>query len=290
MTKFLLAFLIAISTALPALAAQAGDESAYARVMRTHTLRCGYLLYEPFFSKDVNTGQLSGLIFDYVNEVATRVGLTVDWAAEINFDQVVPALDAGRIDAFCVPATPNEVWEKVLGFAGDLGALPYYAYVRNDSAITADRLQTAKIAVVDGYALTEIAKHAFPQATFNSLPQTTSAAEMYDQLRFGKADAHVNEGISAQNYMTNNPGVIRRFSDTPLVAMRMFLVTPKSDAEMARAFDEQFSASLPENLAIMRELRTRYNLPDNTLILPDTCVPAVINNGWKVCATHPPAP
>ncbi len=246
-------------------------ETAHSRMLRTHTLRCGYLPYEPFIIKDINTGKLSGIPVDYVNQVAAQAGLTVDWVAEINIDQLVPALDGGRIDAFCIPVTPDANWEKVLNFSGYLGGLPYYTYVKADSTLTAEQLETARFTVVDGYALTKITHQIFPKAEYKGLPQTTSTAEVYDQLRFGKADALVNESISAINYMRNNPGIVRRFSDVPLIAVKMYLAAPKTDTEMARYFDDTFSADKPDNLALIKELLVKYEVPEGALLLGEDC-------------------
>ncbi len=266
-------------------AADQEKESTYDRVMRTKTIRCGYALYEPFVSKDVVTGEMSGLTYEYINQVAKNAGIQIKWTEEMNVDQVIPSLNYGRIDAFCIPCTPDRNWEKQIGFSAPLGALPYFTFVPEDSTLTAEQLEKAKFATVDGYALTEITHDAYSEADYYSLQQMTSTAEMYDQLRYHKAEAHVNEAISAANYMKNNPGTIRRFSDKPVVAMRMFLITPGGDDKMDAFMNETFDAGLPENLALAQNLREKYDVPDDALLLGDQCTqPAVTEKGWKICA------
>lgn len=278
---FLLFVLLAVCAA-PAFAAE--TESAYDRVLRTKTIRCGYLPYEPYISKDPVTGKLSGVTYDYLNAVAKRDSLRVDWVGEVNIDQLVPALDAGKFDAFCMPCTPDQNWARVAEFTGYLGAVPYFVYVPENSTLTEETLSAAKFTVVDGFALTDITKRAFPEAPTYSLPQTASTAEMYDQLRYGKADAHVNEHISAMNYMRNNPGVIRRFSDKPLIAMRMFLVSKKGDEEMRDFLGAAFDADKPDNLALMKELLKKNDVPSGALLLGKECRADNTPDGWAVCA------
>ena len=279
----LLAFLLILCSASPALAAKE-KESAYDRVMRTKTLRCGYIPYEPYLIKDPNTGALSGITVEYIDAIGKRLGLKVDWAGEVNIDQVVPALNGGRFDAFCVPCTPDHDWVNVLDFSGSLGALPYYVYVSQNSEMTKEQIETAKFAIVDGFVQTEITKQSFPNAQYQGLPQTTSPAEMYDQLKYGKADALVNEDISAMNYMKNNPGVIRRFSDKPMIAMKMFLVTPKGDEKMRDFFGRNFDTGTPENLSLVKDLLVKYKVPEGSFLLGDQCKkPTVTDKGWKIC-------
>ncbi len=282
MIKYFAILMAAFFISAPALAADA-QESAYDRVMRTQTIRCGYLPYEPFLSKDANTGKISGITYDYVNEIAKKNGITVEWAEEVNIDQIVPALNGGRIDAFCVPCTPEKNWVKNIDFAGAMGAQPYFVYVPKDSAITEQQLPTAKFAIVDGYALSEITKKFFPEAELLSLTQTTSAAEMYDQLRYKKVDAHVNESISAVKYMKQNPDVIRPLSAEPIIAMKMYLVTPKGDQAMNKLFDEKFSSDLPENEAFMKGLLVKYGLAENSMLLGEACGETIEEDGTKTC-------
>jgi len=284
MNKQISLALLALILSFPAFAADREKESAYDRVMRTKEIRCGYLPYEPYVSKDAVTGELSGLTVDYVNAVATRQGITVNWAEEVNIDQVVPALEYGRIDAFCLPCTPDENWVKRMDFSGELGATPYYIYVREDSVLSDGDLKTAKFLTVDGYALTEITRDVFPDATYYSVPQTTSMAEMYEQLRYKKVDAIVNDPVSAALYMKNNPGVIRRFSNTPVIAMRMFLTDRLGDGAMAGFLKEAFDTNKPDNLALMQTLMDQYGVPDDALLLGEACGKRVdTEKGWRLC-------
>ncbi len=259
-------------------------ESVYDRVMATKTLKCAYLPYEPYINKDLITGKLSGIIVDYVEEIAKKSGIKVDWAGEVNIDQVVPALNAKRFDAFCVPATPDKNWAAKLGFEASLGALAYYTYVPFNSTITNEALQTAKFVVVDGYALTPFTKTAFPKAQYISLPQTVSVAEMYDQLRYKKADAHVNEAISASNYMKNNPNTIRRYSDKPIIAAQMFLIASHDDIEMREFIRKEFDASGGENAKLMADLLNKYGIEKGSWLVGADCKTETNANEEKLCS------
>lgn len=253
------------------------------RVTQSKVLRCGYVLYEPFVIKDPNTGVLSGIIVDYLREVGARQGYKVEWVAETNIDQVIPALDGWKFDAMCTPCTPIPDFERVVGFAASLGGLPYYTYVAEKSGLTAETLPKARFALLDGFALSGITRNAYPEGAFYSLPQTASVSEFFDQLRYGKADAVVNEGIAAENYMRANPGVIRRFSDKPVIAMRMFLPVAKADTAMHAFMDRTFGVDQPENEAIMQKMMAKYHASEGALLLGAACLPVVSEKGQKIC-------
>ncbi len=86
------------------------------------------------------------------------------------------------------------------------------------------------------------------------------------------------------NYMKNNPGVIRRFSDKPLLLWKMYLVTKHGDKKMRDFVDKEFDTSKPDNLAIMKKLRDNYDVPPDSLLLGDQCKKSVTTEkGWKIC-------
>ena len=74
-------------------------ETAYERVLRTNTLRCGYGLWEPAVMRDPNTNQMSGLFYDIMQELGKPLNIKVDYALEIPWDSIGVALSSGKIDA-----------------------------------------------------------------------------------------------------------------------------------------------------------------------------------------------
>jgi len=77
MKKLILTLFLVLMPFL-ALAADKEKESAFDRVMRTKTLRCGYTIYPPFFSKDPNTGEFSGLFHDFTEQIGKELGIKIE--------------------------------------------------------------------------------------------------------------------------------------------------------------------------------------------------------------------
>ena len=76
-------------------------ETAYDRVIKTGVLRCGYAVWDPGVMKDPNTGKMSGLFVDLVEEMARMSKIKVEWTAEVDWGQIPEALRSGKVDAFC---------------------------------------------------------------------------------------------------------------------------------------------------------------------------------------------
>ena len=66
MTSWGIIKLLHADHAKPALAI----EPIYERIMKTGTIRCGYINWWPAELRDPNTGQMKGYVVDYFNEMA----------------------------------------------------------------------------------------------------------------------------------------------------------------------------------------------------------------------------
>src|SRR4051812_29807285 len=84
---------------LPAFAAP--KESAYDRVMRTQTIRCGWGTNNPWIYQDLKTGQMRGVIADVMNEIAGKLNLKLEWPEETGWGNLPEALESGRVDVAC---------------------------------------------------------------------------------------------------------------------------------------------------------------------------------------------
>jgi ABC-type amino acid transport substrate-binding protein len=235
-------------------------------VEASKTLRCGYVIWEPYITKDLATGAMSGISYDYINSIAAREGLKVEWS-EVAIDQIVPSVATGKMDMFCLPCSPVKEWEERLAFIGDFGHLPYFTYVAAKSEWTPETLATGRFTVVDSYIPMVETPKAWPRAHITSLPQSTSMGELYDQIRYGKADALVNEQLSASNYMKSNPDVIKKFSEVPVVLKPMTFVAAKDDNEWRDWFVPRFATAVPANHSLLQDLMQKYNVSADMLML-----------------------
>src|SRR5580704_8643017 len=82
-------------------------ESTYERVIRTGEIRCAYEPYAPALSKDPNTGQLSGIFYDVMQEVGRRLNLKINWVEEVGYGVIPEGFVTDRYDAFCNTVFPT---------------------------------------------------------------------------------------------------------------------------------------------------------------------------------------
>lgn len=239
--------------------------SALDRVQESRSIRCGYWVFEPFVRKNPSSGAISGIAVDYLERTAARKGLKVIWAKEFPLDQIVPALEHGHMDMFCLPCSPTGDWAQRLDFAGSFGKMPFYLYVSAKGTQTQADLKTARFATIDGYIQSGETRARYPEAAISSLPNGASVAELYDQIKYGKADAILNDHLSALNYMRNNVGVMRRLDDAPLFTKTMYFPVQKGDSRWMAFVNAMTDTALPENAALFDALIQQYGLTGNAL-------------------------
>lgn len=190
-------------------------ESVYERVLRTKTLRCGYHPWAPIIIKDPNTGQLSGIYYDYVMELGKRLSLKVEWAEEIGFGEFVAAQESGRLDVMCHAIWPNSERARVMDFVRPIMYETLFAYVKEGDTRFDHHLALAndpavKIGAIDGATSSTIARADFPKAEIVALPQLSTGADLFLQLASGKVDIIINDLATAKRFMASNPGKIRQ--------------------------------------------------------------------------------
>ena len=223
-------------------ASTSATESTYDRVMRTQTIRCGYAVWPPLLIKDANSGQLSGMEYDYLQALGEALHLKIDWAEEVGWGDFPVALNAGRIDAFCAGAWPNSSRARQIDFTTPILYQPLYAYVRADdhrfdNNLAAINSPSVTTVTMDGEMSSLVTAADFPQAKTVQLPQLSSPPELLLNVTSGKGDVTFTDSYTAAEYAANNPGKIRRVTSPPLRAFGVPLAIAHGQYEFARMAD-----------------------------------------------------
>lgn len=215
-------------------AADAAKETAYDRVMRTGELRCGYFSWKPSLIKDANTGTLSGIFHDYMEELGRALRLKIIWAEEIGLSDYPAALRAGRIDAMCSSLYVTSERARVTDFITPAYYVPLHAYARADDnrfdKFTTEKFNTPdyKVAILEG-GVTSILQHVYlPQAKVFELPQMTSPSELFTALAMKKADFLLYDLFTFEDYNAHNPGKLKRVTDTPIKVFPLAVAVDKN--------------------------------------------------------------
>lgn len=189
-------------------------ETAYERVIRTGVLRCAYGLWDPAVIRDPNTGQMSGLVYDIMQEVGKSLNLKVEYQLEVSWDAIASALATGKADAHCAGVVATPARGRAMAFSNPMFFSPMVAFARIDDDrfdFKPERInQPDVIAVVsDDDITTEIYEHDFSKAKRLDLPQMSSADELFMAIATKKADVTFISPARLYTYEKNNPGKVK---------------------------------------------------------------------------------
>ena len=249
MKNYILVFLIASVAAFGVVklvgkpAALAQKETAYDRVIRTGTIRCGYALYEPLLGKDPNSGALHGIFYDLVNEMGRELDLKIEWAAEVGYGEIEEGFQTGKYDMFCNGVIPTPKRAKFSMITAPLFYSGLLAWVRADDHRFdghPERLNAPDVTLVvrDGDVNADVAQKLFPAAKTISSPQMEDFTQMLVDVQTGKADATFFEKTFGENFLAGNPGAVRSAApDKPVYTYPIGMMLPPGEAQLKNTVD-----------------------------------------------------
>ncbi len=190
------------------------EESVYERVIKTRKLRCGYGLWEPVVMRDPNTGEMSGLFVDIMDEIGDLIGIEVEWTEDISWDQIPTALQAKKFDAHCAGMWASPKRGMTVAFSDPFFYTPVVLVVREDDtrfdqSIDAINDSSVKISVGDDDVYFEVVLHDFPKAESVSKSALTGQEQHYMNLAMGRVDVAMGEPNYIRSYQKKNPGKVR---------------------------------------------------------------------------------
>lgn len=238
MKHLILSLLCFFTLAAPAFAGNSEKESAFDRVMRTGTLRCGYVISPPHLLKDPNTGALSGIAHDAIEKMAENLHLKVDWTEEVGWATMLEGLRTHRYDMLCsaVWATSSRALIadtlKPLDFAGvNIWTRPGDKRFSGDlSAVDWSKI---KIATIDGHISDIISGADFPTSQRVSMPDTTQISELFTAVADGKADVTFEENYVGYDFLQHNNGKIAKVErNKPLRLFPTTFLIPQGEEKL----------------------------------------------------------
>ncbi|MFY9288229.1 MAG: transporter substrate-binding domain-containing protein [Alphaproteobacteria bacterium] len=224
---------VRVTTTSDVLAPAVTQETAFERVMRTKTLRCGYAPVGLALQKDPNTGALSGTVYDVMEALGSALDIKIDWAEEITFGTAMTGLQSGRYDAVCsnLYARPN--WMPHAELSESYQYVPVNAYVKvgDHRFVTREAVNRpeVKIAYQDGTVPAFIKKTDFPNAGALAVVDM-DYSDILLGVATGKADITFVEPAVAEDFMKNNPDKIELAAAiSPLYVFPIVLAVNKGE-------------------------------------------------------------
>ena len=218
LTTVALAGAAAIATSASA-QAQSAQESTLDRIKKSGVLRVAVIVsQEPYFHKDLASGQWSGACIDMANDIASKLGAKVE-TLESTWGNQILDLQGGKVDlAFAVNPTPER--SLVIDFSTPILVHSFTVITKKGFAKPqswADiNKPEVKISVDIGSTHELIARRYCPKATILGFKNRDEAILA---VATGRADCNVSLAVLAVSTLKKNPNLGELAIPRPLLTL-----------------------------------------------------------------------
>ncbi|MGE4351859.1 MAG: substrate-binding periplasmic protein [Bdellovibrionales bacterium] len=222
-------------------------ETALQRVLRTGTLRCGYIVFAPYFEIDPKTGRKSGLGYAFAEAIGEELGVRVEWVEETGWGTFAEGLNAGRYDALCSPLWESGQRARAALLTRPIFADKVFAYVRADDGRFDDGLSAlnkkgVRIADYEGDITKKVRELAFPLAQDVALSPLTGEGEYLLNVATRKADAVLVGMDAAQRYNRTATVKLKPVGSEPVRFFSAVLAVRHGEQDLKDALDSTLHA------------------------------------------------
>jgi glutamine transport system substrate-binding protein len=209
----------------------------------------------PFAEFDEARGA-SGRDVEMMAELARRLGRELVWE-RMDFPELLPAVEAGEVDAVCATLGITEERARRVRFSRPYFETAIAVVVRTGPGEPRTLADLAGRRVAAGGGTTSAFAVAAKLPSAIAVLENKSGAATPDRLLGGEVDAAAMDGPNADQMVAASAGRLRRL-DEDLDAERYGLVVAREDEALARALDEAL-ADL-EREGFLLQLDVKYGL------------------------------
>jgi polar amino acid transport system substrate-binding protein len=242
--------------------------TVFDRVLKSGTIRCGYVIYPPGLLKNPNTKAIEGVFPETLAAASKALGFKVEWVEEVGWGSMIEGLEADRYDMICSPVWANASRAKRADFTVPLFYSGIGIYTRTDDhRFDADpaalNSPSVKLATIDGEMSDIISHQDFPAASRVSLPQLSDNSQLLLGLKDKKADATFVEPYIAQQFLASNPGTIRNMAvERPIRIFPNTMMVKKGETKLRTMMDTALMEVL--NSGAVDKILQRYSKEPGT--------------------------
>jgi ABC-type amino acid transport substrate-binding protein len=226
-----------VSTRLRPVTGNSASASRLLGILESGEIRCGYIVYAPYFRKDTTTGELSGIFHDLMEDLGRRANLKIRWVEENGYVSIFTSLESGRYDVYAGGLWPNANRAKSASFTIPAFFSVVKAWGRSDEVRFRD-LQgindpNVTIATIDGVMDDLIARADFPRARRTSLSQSSPFTHNFANVISHKADITFSEPGIIREFLQEHPATLKELApETPVRVFGNSLVVPRGDLQL----------------------------------------------------------
>jgi ABC-type amino acid transport substrate-binding protein len=206
----------------------------------------------PFAQFDEEAGA-SGRDVEMMAELARRLGRELVWE-RMDFPALLPAVEAGEVDAVCATLGITEERARRVRFTQPYFETAIAVVVRVGPGEPDSLADLSGLRVAAGGGTTSAFAVAAKLPDAVAVLENKSGAATPDRLLEGEVDAAVMDGPNADQIVSASAGRLRRLSED-LDAERYGLVVALEDEELARALDEALADLKREGLLLQLDVK-----------------------------------
>ena len=197
--------------------------------------------YAPFEYIDAKVSDdIIGFDIDLAKAATEKMGYQLQ-VKDMEFNSLIPALQADKVDFVLAGMTPNKERDKVVDFSKSYYDTKEYMLTKKDSGIKSDAdLAGKKLGVQTSSIQEDLAKSLAKKIKGINIESRDRIPELVQEVKLGRIDALITEDIVAENYLKQNKDlsyyVIQNQEDQSKAAA--FQEGSKLTAEFNKALDE----------------------------------------------------
>ena len=259
---------LASMLARPAMAAPA--ESAYDRVIRTGIVKCGYVMWPPYFDKNLKTGEVIGFSKDLSDAVFKVLGLKGQYI-EVVLGEQIQDMRTGKIDAMCGDGPWIISTAKYLDYSTPAYLAPLGLYVRATETrfnkLSDLNKSTVNFGAIDGDLSLDLAQLRFPNAAIKTLPQTADVSELLLNIANGKEDVAIVDPLAVEKFNAHNAQKVKQlFPEKPFAINKAGFSVLKDESKLMSTLNEGLDAA--RNVGLIDEIIDRFDPQKKLLLRP----------------------
>ncbi len=231
-------------------------ETAFERVVRTNTLRCGYIVWAPYLNQDPSTKEKSGIVYDYITAIAQELDWKVEWTEEVGWGNFQEGLKTNHYDAMCFPLYETGLRGKLILMTKALYDDGLYAFgqadvTRFDKSLKSINQPDVTLSLVDGEAVSiAIKKNIFPKTKVAYMPQMVDQGQQMMEISTRKADVGFTSLYAVNKYNASAGNKVKIIGNgEPVSLYGNSLGVAIGEYDLKFAFDSAINAILKNGKA-----------------------------------------
>jgi len=179
------------------------SSSTLEQIVSKKEMRVGYLVFSPCVIKNTQSGELSGIFVDMINQIAQSLNVKVTWV-ETTLANFTAGLKTNQFD-FCVgPTFVTIPRATAVSFTQPINYVGNSAVIKKNGKFKPTKIEDLnqkgiKISVLQGQAMEEFCKRNFPNAELVSMAGGDLTAPLV-AVSTGNTDIGFMNHVTVSNY------------------------------------------------------------------------------------------